>query len=43
MHADRIVVMESGRVVDVGEHADLLDRCETYRLLARTQLLPAPV
>ncbi len=43
MHADRIVVMEAGRIVDVGEHADLLDRCETYRLLARTQLLPAPV
>lgn len=37
--ADRIVVMEGGRVADQGTHAELLRRCETYRLLARTQLV----
>jgi subfamily B ATP-binding cassette protein MsbA len=37
--ADRIVVMESGRIVDQGTHSELLNRCETYRTLARTQLV----
>jgi ATP-binding cassette, subfamily B, bacterial len=35
--ADRIVVMESGKVVDSGTHKELLERCRTYRtLLAET-------
>ena len=38
VHADRIVVMDAGRIVDVGAHADLLDRCTLYRDLARHQL-----
>ena len=29
--ADRIVVLDHGRVVDEGSHPDLLDRCEVYR------------
>lgn len=36
--ADRIVVMNEGRIVDEGRHAELMERCETYRLIARTQL-----
>ncbi|MFI4881282.1 MAG: ATP-binding cassette domain-containing protein, partial [Phycisphaerales bacterium JB064] len=37
--ADRIVVIEAGKVVDMGTHEQLLARCELYRDLARTQLL----
>jgi ABC-type multidrug transport system fused ATPase/permease subunit len=39
LSADRIVVMDQGRIVDSGNHADLLGRCEVYRQLARHQLL----
>jgi len=39
--ADRIVVLDRGRVVDEGSHTELLDRCETYRLIARRQLVGA--
>ncbi len=35
--ADLIVVMEAGRIVDVGSHAELLERCEFYQRLHEHQ------
>jgi ATP-binding cassette subfamily B protein/subfamily B ATP-binding cassette protein MsbA len=31
--ADRVVMMESGKVLDIGTHTELLARCEPYRRL----------
>jgi ATP-binding cassette subfamily B multidrug efflux pump len=41
MRADRIVVMDEGRVVGIGRHADLLETCETYREIVFSQLTAA--
>jgi ATP-binding cassette subfamily B protein len=38
VHADRIVVIDEGRIVDSGTHRDLLDRGGLYAELYRTQL-----
>lgn len=35
--ADQIVVMQAGRVVDVGRHSELLTRCAVYRRLHQLQ------
>lgn len=37
MHADRIVVLDDGRVVGQGRHAELLETCEVYRQIAESQ------
>ncbi|MFJ8210501.1 ABC transporter ATP-binding protein [Streptomyces sp. NPDC096033] len=43
INADRIVVMEAGRVRTVGTHGDLMDRDPLYAQLAASRLLaPAP-
>lgn len=36
--ADQIVVLDDGRAVDVGTHAQLLERCEIYREICLSQL-----
>lgn len=38
LDADRIVVLENGEVVGSGTHSELLESCETYREIARSQL-----
>jgi ATP-binding cassette subfamily B protein len=37
-HADRIVVLDVGRVVGTGTHADLMQTCEVYREIVLSQL-----
>jgi ATP-binding cassette, subfamily B, bacterial MsbA len=37
IHADKIVVMNNGRIVDVGPHARLVDTCPLYRHLYEIQ------
>lgn len=39
--SDIIVVMDDGKIVDHGKHAELLERCEIYQTLTHTQLQPA--
>ena len=37
MSADRIIVLDEGKVVGIGAHADLLKTCEVYREIAESQ------
>lgn len=38
MHSDKIIVMDNGRVVGIGTHKELLNNCEVYREIAKSQL-----
>ncbi len=38
LHADKIVVLDNGRIVGVGKHKELLKNCEIYREIANSQL-----
>jgi ABC-type multidrug transport system fused ATPase/permease subunit len=40
--ANRIIVMDAGRIIDSGTHKDLFDRCPLYRSLCETQFLTEP-
>ena len=41
LHAEQIIVMDEGRVVGTGTHEELLESCETYQQIARSQLSEA--
>ena len=36
--ADRIVVLDDGRVVGLGRHDELVETCQTYREIVESQL-----
>jgi len=38
MDADRIIVLDEGRVVGIGKHRDLLDSCTVYREIVESQI-----
>lgn len=38
LHADRIIVLEEGRIAGIGTHEELLKHCEPYREICRSQL-----
>lgn len=38
LHADRILVMEDGRIVGSGTHTQLMQTCSAYQEIARSQL-----
>ena len=41
LHADRIIVLDEGRIAGMGTHSQLLRECEAYREIARSQLSEA--
>ncbi len=41
MSADRIAVLDKGRLVDTGRHEALIERCPVYAELTRRQLAPS--
>ena len=40
--ADSIVVMDQGKIVDTGTHAELLGRCAIYQSLVSNQMILTP-
>lgn len=41
LHADQIVVLEDGRIAGIGTHEQLLEQCDAYLEIARSQLSEA--
>ena len=37
-HADKIVVLEDGRIQGIGTHEELMKSCPVYQEIARSQL-----
>ena len=38
VHADRIIVIGKGRILDQGSHQELMERCEAYRRLYEAEI-----
>lgn len=38
IHADKILVLDEGRLVGIGTHKELLENCQVYREIAQSQL-----
>lgn len=41
LHADQIIVLDDGKIVGMGTHEQLLESCETYQEIAKSQLSEA--
>ena len=37
-NADKILVIDNGKIVGVGSHTELLDSCKVYQEIAKSQL-----
>ena len=37
MHADKIIVLDDGRVAGIGTHNELLENCEVYKEIYNSQ------
>ena len=37
-HADLILVLDDGKLIGMGDHAQLMEACDEYRLIAQTQM-----
>ena len=38
LNADKIVVLDEGRIAGIGTHSELMENCEVYRQIAHSQL-----
>ena len=43
LHADQIIVLEDGKIAGIGTHGQLLNTCEAYQEIARSQLSEAEI
>jgi len=41
LHADMILVLDNGRIMDIGKHSELLQRCPLYQRLYELQFASA--
>lgn len=41
LHADQIIVLDEGRIAGIGTHEELLQSCEAYKEIAKSQLSEA--
>ena len=41
--ADKIIVLEKGRITGIGTHSELIESCEEYREIAESQIAGGPV
>ena len=38
IHTDRIVILDDGKIHNIGTHEQLLKNCDVYREIAKSQL-----
>jgi ABC-type multidrug transport system fused ATPase/permease subunit len=38
LHADKIIVLDDGKIVGIGKHNELIESCQTYGEIHRSQI-----